>query len=98
MTTLAHVCSCGRITAGARCRGCEHARNQQPHRIAHRTPWHRKIRAHVFARDGYACRLCGRGDQLTLDYVIPMSKGGAQSVDNAQTLCRSCNSRKGMRT
>ena len=98
MSPLAHACACGRITTGDRCPTCEHGRNQQPQRIAHRTPWHRKLSAYVLGRDNYACTHCGRGDQLTLDYIIPMSKGGTQTADNAQTLCRSCNSRKGTGT
>jgi len=99
VTTLGHVCRRGRITTtGARCPGCEHERNQQPHRVAHRTRIHRTLRARVLARDNHACCHCGRDNNLTIDYVIPMQKGGTQTADNAQTLCRSCNSRKGART
>lgn len=51
----------------------------------------------VFAGDGYACRACGSTDDLTVDHVIPRAKGGGHELANLQTLCRSCNSRKGIR-
>lgn len=64
-------------------------------RDAHR----RKItRRAVFARDGWACQYCGtqRGT-LTVDHVIPRSKGGSSAWDNIVTSCAPCNRRKGDR-
>jgi 5-methylcytosine-specific restriction endonuclease McrA len=64
-------------------------------RDAHR----RKItRRAVFARDRWTCQYCGqeRGN-LTVDHVIPRSKGGASSWDNIVTCCAPCNRRKGNR-
>ena len=49
----------------------------------------------VFKRDGFKCVFCGATDDLTLDHVIPRSKGGSSNPDNLQTLCRSCNTSKG---
>jgi 5-methylcytosine-specific restriction endonuclease McrA len=64
-------------------------------RNAHR----RKItRRAVFARDSWTCQYCGhqRG-HLTVDHVIPRSKGGNSTWDNIVTCCAPCNRRKGDR-
>src|SRR3954454_3963082 len=56
----------------------------------------RKItRRAVFARDGWACQYCGSRSQLTVDHVIPRSKGGPSSWDNIVASCAPCNRRKG---
>lgn len=51
----------------------------------------------VFQLDNYACVVCGAKDDITVDHIIPLSRGGSNDFDNLQTLCRSCNSRKGAR-
>ena len=51
----------------------------------------------VFERDGYRCKQCGTNKHLTVDHINPISRGGSDDFDNLQTLCRSCNSRKGAR-
>lgn len=43
------------------------------------------------------CAMCGETDPLTVDHIIPLDKGGANTPDNLQILCRSCNNRKGTR-
>lgn len=53
------------------------------------------VRDAVYERDGYACRHCGATDDLALDHIHPWSRGGPDTVDNLQVLCRSCNSKKG---
>ncbi len=53
------------------------------------------IQRKVFERDAYRCRYCGSWEELHVDHIIPISKGGANSLENYQTLCRSCNLRKG---
>lgn len=55
-------------------------------------------RREVLRRDKYACQYCGSTKKLTLDHVIPRSKGGKHSWDNVVIACSGCNSRKGDRT
>lgn len=55
------------------------------------------IRLAVYERDGYACLHCGATEALSLDHIHPYSMGGEDTLENLQTLCRSCNSRKGAR-
>jgi 5-methylcytosine-specific restriction endonuclease McrA len=51
-------------------------------------------RREVFRRDNHACQYCGNTRHLTLDHVIPRSKGGSHTWDNVVTACEKCNSRK----
>jgi hypothetical protein len=53
------------------------------------------FRWNIFERDNFTCVKCGSKKYLTLDHIVPVSLGGVTSEENAQTLCRSCNSRKG---
>ena len=57
----------------------------------------RITRRALFARDGNACQYCGSGARLTLDHVVPRSRGGASAWDNVVTACAPCNLRKGDR-
>lgn len=57
-----------------------------------------EIREAVYARDGRKCLKCGRKDVLTLDHVIPKSKGGLFTYANLQTMCLWCNEEKGIET
>ncbi|WP_342772409.1 HNH endonuclease [Nocardioides marmoriginsengisoli] len=56
-----------------------------------------RLREAVYRRDGFACIQCGSTDELSLDHIHPWSLGGTDDFANLQTLCRSCNSRKGAR-
>jgi 5-methylcytosine-specific restriction endonuclease McrA len=49
----------------------------------------------VFARDGWTCQYCGSRSSLTVDHVVPRSKGGSSSWDNIVASCAPCNRRKG---
>jgi 5-methylcytosine-specific restriction endonuclease McrA len=59
----------------------------------------RKIsRRALFARDNWRCVYCGSsGGRLTLDHVIPRSRGGDSTWENVVTSCAPCNLRKGNR-
>lgn len=67
------------------------------------------VRKAVIERDGMKCKLCGRKvvlksgkrrrtkgleAQLTLDHVVPISKGGGPTVDNLRVTCRACNMKR----
>lgn len=55
-------------------------------------------RSNVFRRDKGECQYCGSKKQLTLDHVIPRSKGGKTSWTNLVTACNRCNVNKGDKT
>ena len=55
-------------------------------------------RFNVFLRDGFKCVYCGSHEDLTVDHLIPRSKGGRTSWDNIVAACSPCNLRKGGRT
>jgi 5-methylcytosine-specific restriction endonuclease McrA len=56
-------------------------------------------RRNVFRRDNHTCQYCGHvGGDLTLDHVVPRSRGGRNSWENIVTACRECNSKKRDRT
>ena len=58
----------------------------------------RITRRAVFARDSWTCQYCGTTSHLTVDHVIPRSRGGHSDWDNIVTSCAPCNRRKGNRT
>lgn len=88
--------------------GNEHRHSPEPgHRVAHCHKGDYFITAprrkplpfrKVWDRDGWKCVTCGTHKNLTVDHIIPVSKGGTDDLDNLQTMCGSCNSRKGNRT
>lgn len=62
-----------------------------------------KLRAHIHRRDRWRCRYCGwqlrveDGGDVTLDHVVPRSRGGSNDDWNLVTSCAYCNRRKGDR-
>jgi 5-methylcytosine-specific restriction endonuclease McrA len=48
----------------------------------------------VMVRDKKECVYCGSKENIEFDHVIPVAKGGSNSVSNIQLLCRSCNRHK----
>jgi 5-methylcytosine-specific restriction endonuclease McrA len=55
-------------------------------------------RYNVYKRDGYKCVYCPSKKDLTLDHVMPKSRGGKNTWKNLVTCCGSCNVSKGDRT
>lgn len=58
-------------------------------------------RENVYIRDHHCCQYCGvkyEKKELTLDHVVPASKGGPKSWQNVVTACRPCNQKKANRT
>ena len=53
------------------------------------------MRAQVWRRDDGRCVQCGSRENLHIDHIVPVSRGGATSVSNLQVLCQSCNLSKG---
>ena len=48
----------------------------------------------LFKRYNYKCALCYSREDLTIDHIIPLIKGGTNDLSNLQILCRHCNLRK----
>ena len=55
-------------------------------------------RRNILHRDCYACQYCGKKNELTIDHVIPRSRGGKDTWDNVAIACLRCNLNKGNRT
>ncbi len=58
-------------------------------------------RRNIFARDNHTCQYCGhrfRASELSLDHVVPRSRGGRAHWENIVSACVRCNVRKGGRT
>ncbi len=58
-------------------------------------------RKNILLRDHSTCQFCGRQlppSELTLDHVVPRSRGGKSSWENLVACCHRCNNRKGSRT
>lgn len=56
----------------------------------------RKRREMILRRDGYICQQCGETEGvLHVDHIVPRRLNGSDDANNLQTLCKSCNLRKG---
>jgi len=56
----------------------------------------KEIKNSIISRDNNTCLKCGSTKNLNVDHITPLSRGGDNGYDNLQTLCSSCNSKKGM--
>jgi len=54
-------------------------------------------RKNIFLRDNYTCQYCGKNGNLTIDHVVPRSRGGDDAWENVVACCVRCNNRKGDR-
>jgi 5-methylcytosine-specific restriction endonuclease McrA len=52
-------------------------------------------RRELLRRDNHKCQYCGTGKNLTIDHVIPRSRGGGHTWDNVVIACDKCNGKKG---
>lgn len=53
------------------------------------------LRDRIFRRDGPVCPECGTTKDLSIDHIVPFSRGGETIESNLRVLCRPCNSMKG---
>jgi hypothetical protein len=56
---------------------------------------HKPSKTAIYKRDGNKCQYCGATKHLTIDHIIPKSKGGGDSWINLVVACSSCNTKKG---
>lgn len=65
-----------------------------------RVPYRRILlsRKNVLRRDGFRCQYCNQRERLTVDHVVPRSRGGRDQWTNLVAACISCNNKKGNRT
>lgn len=68
------------------------------HYIKHKIRHVRPNRMRIYKRDNHECVYCGSTKQLTLDHVIPKSRGGKNDWNNLVTCCFTCNLKKGNKT
>ncbi|TYJ01023.1 hypothetical protein E1A91_A13G125800v1 [Gossypium mustelinum] len=55
-------------------------------------------RKNVLFRDNFTCQYCSARDDLTIDHVLPVARGGEWKWENLVTACAKCNSKKGQKT
>ncbi|MFV9644687.1 MAG: HNH endonuclease [Desulfobacterales bacterium] len=61
-----------------------------------RVPFSKK---NILIRDGFRCAYCGNNkEKLTIDHIIPKSRGGKTSFENCVSSCKPCNNKKGGQT
>jgi hypothetical protein len=62
---------------------------------------YRPNRRNIFLRDNYSCVYCKKqleSNELSVDHILPKSRGGKETWENLVTACKSCNCLKGNRT
>ena len=76
------------------------ARNSKHQKITRKE---QSVRLVVLARDDWRCQYCGYDGfqarhKMTVDHIVPQSRGGNDSPENLCACCISCNGAKGSRT
>lgn len=72
--------------------------HEYDHQPTLRVPFSRR---NLFLRDNHRCQYCGlrtSSEDLSVDHVVPRSRGGTNSWTNCVLACHGCNVRKGSRT
>lgn len=97
-------CSCGNLHKEKRCPICVKRRRQSYDRTRrnpvaksfYNSPFWRSLREACGERDKYVCQMCGHpaGKSFHADHIVPREDGGADELDNLQTLCDKCHGRK----
>ena len=59
---------------------------------------HKPSRNLIHKRDNHTCQYCGEKENLTIDHILPSSRGGIDSWENLVCCCTSCNTKKGNKT
>ena len=80
------------------CPWCERSRTvkaaQANNDTARRQSIPQLVKREVWQRDGGKCVQCGSNEKLEFDHIIPVVKGGSNTVRNIQLLCETCNRTK----
>lgn len=66
-----------------------------------RTIYRNKVpfsKKNVMIRDDFVCQYCGSTEDLTIDHVLPISRGGISRFENCVTACKPCNAKKANKT
>jgi hypothetical protein len=66
-------------------------------RAPRREPIPERVRHEVWRRDRGSCVECGSRARLEFDHIVPVSRGGSNTVRNVELRCEPCNRRKGAR-
>ena len=56
----------------------------------------KSTKQYILDKYGMMCIKCGTTEKITIDHIVPVSKGGEDTHENIQPLCSSCNSKKGI--
>lgn len=70
----------------------------EPKKASNRRPISKQKLIAVMQKSGSVCSACGFGDDLHVDHILPLSRGGTNDLDNLQMLCSRCNLSKGTKT